>query len=317
MPRPTRSGIALAVVGLATAGVVGATIARRPPPTSSAAPAAAAVAVHGANAWRWTGSSECAREDDAATSVEHLVDGRWQEAPVPLTRVRQLSFTDGARGLALGADEACRPRLASTEDGGRTWRSVVTRGAVQAASRSGDVMWAVVRRDAERSVVIRRASVDAEDIVVDVPCRPGDGEPALVEAVDATSAWVVCQDARSFRRLLLRTADAGANWERRASGAGSSGVVGLGQVVDFSVGVGPRGWLLMSTATCAEGDLRHTTNTGLTWQPVACLSTSAPLHRVLALDLTPAGSGIVVGVRSGATVTLVTSDGGRSWRPAP
>ena len=310
---------AVAVVVVGTAALVGAALRPAAKPAVRLAPSAAAVAVADDRAWRWFGAADCSRTTDgrAGTTLEVREEGEWRTARVPLGVIRQLSFSDDLRGVALGTDESCRPQLAATEDGGRTWRRVPTGGAIESAGRGGNAVWSVVRRGAAATVVARRDDVDSESAPVTTPpCETADGAPSYIDVVSESTAWVICQMPRSFRRALLRTSDGGGRWERRTTGRVGGGLDGLGSVTAVDMGSGPRGWMVLTTDRCSDADLRATDDAGLTWTRLPCPSSSTPLRLVFALDIDDDGHGLLLGVRAGAPVTLETSDGGRSWRPA-
>ncbi|HVE62591.1 MAG TPA: hypothetical protein VNB94_02140 [Mycobacteriales bacterium] len=309
------TGITVAV-GVGTGVLVAATTFREPARPRPEVSTSAAVAVHEDAAWRWLGPAACERVREARTTVERLVAGVWVSAVMPLAQVRQLTVSDGVRGLAVGTDESCRTQFAVTDDGGRTWRRVSAGGAVLSASRRGSHVWSVMRRAAGRHELTVRPAPGAVPEIVRVPCRDDDGVASLVEAVDQQSAWVVCQLPRTFVRLLLGTRDGGRTWSRKADGRIGGGFDGLGTVLATWMGSGPRGWAVLTTEHCAEGDLRMSPDNGRTWTPLVCLGEELGLRRLLSMQMTSTGRGVLVGLKAGNAVTLLTRDGGRTWRPA-
>jgi photosystem II stability/assembly factor-like uncharacterized protein len=317
--------VALLVLALVTAVLVARTLRTTPPPalaaasgpapgvtavtgtpvgnppgtpssgTGSAAPSPAAadattptrgaVAVSGTTLLRWAGNPCAAGVPD--TSVERSVDGgaTWQPHPVPLVTVTSLTFT-GATATASGlGGQGCTRAYAESLDGGVTWRAVTPKESVLTEAAGPPF-----------------AAAKDGCVVNDV------GPATLVAVAGESAAWLVCQHADGGSRLLLRTRDAGATWQRLAGRRAETGLASDGFVeqVGFAPGAG---WALIRGTRCATGDLRTSADLGAHWVTRPCVD----VQRVLAVAFGDARRGVLLGVRGGAVVLLRTSDGGRSW----
>lgn len=256
-----------------------------PSPSASAAPAPGAlVSAYGAFAVRWSGS--CAGSATVGTSRD---SGRtWTAATVPLAGLRSLTLGPGGAGTAHGCDDAA----VTTVDGGRTWKAA-----------TADKSW---RLGTDGEVLTPADAVPKAD-----PCEEvGPGTASVVNGISATDAWVLCQRADGADRLLVRTRDGGATWQRLAGRRPETGLAGDGRVVAMRFTGRSVGVALVSTDRCASGDLRRTADGGAHWTPLPCV---ASLDRVLDASFADANLALAVGVSGSEVVTVRSSDSGQTW----
>jgi photosystem II stability/assembly factor-like uncharacterized protein len=309
----------VALLAVLTAYLVYATTRRdpAPPATPELAPGVGAVALSPQHAWRWSADAPCERgAARSRTSVERRDGpGAWTVTDVPLATVKRLAFADDENGVALGSDDRCLTALARTVNGGQTWTRIPDAHPYAIDVVPGGA-WRVDESGSGRTLQ-RAAAPDGPWTAVASPCGDGDGDLSDVVALGPKDAWLLCQGPAVGVRLLLHTLDGGTTWERRVDAREGTGFGGEGFVRRLLLG-GKRGWALFTGGgRCAEGELRTTSDTALTWQPLPCPSTTdVPLRAVLDVAIGPAGRGVLLGVSRGKRVVLETSDGGRTWRPA-
>jgi photosystem II stability/assembly factor-like uncharacterized protein len=312
-------GATVALLALGTGYLVYATTRGDPAPAAPAAlaPGVGAIALSPSHAWRWAADTECERGlGVAGTTVERRDGTAWVGADVPLSTVRRLSFADDTHGVALGTDERCLAAAAATGDGGATWSRLD--GHPVAVDVAKGAAWRVTADAAGDRSVEHAPDAGGPWTAASRPCTNDDGDLSDVVAVSATAAWAVCEGPAVGLRLLLRTADAGATWERRVDNRESTGLSGDGTIRRLVIGTAPRGWVFLAGGDrCPEGELRTTADTGLTWAPLPCPAASAPLRAVLDVALRPDGTGLLLGISRGKRVLLATADGARTWHAEP
>jgi hypothetical protein len=230
---------------------------------------------------------------------------------VPLTVVDTLSLS-GSNGLALGLDAACKPASATSADGGRTWRRVTLPADTIAADLAADVVWSLGVR------TVRRGPVTQPHGMGNGCATNAAGAPSLVSATSADTAWLLCQDAAGGQRLLIRTYDGTKTWRRLAGRRPETGLAGDGVVAAMDFANASLGWTLFRGAGCAEGELRVTTTGGEGWTTLPCPAESAgSVTEVLAVTFLDPRNAVAVAVADGASRTLRSADGGRTWTVLP
>jgi photosystem II stability/assembly factor-like uncharacterized protein len=314
----------VALLALLTGYLVWATSRRDPAPPAppTLAPAVGAVALSPNHAWRWAAEAACERGSaEPRTTVERRdgPDGgtrAWVMTDVPLATVKHMSFAGDQYGVALGSDDRCLTALARTANGGRTWARV-TGARPYAIDVSPEGAWRVDESGSGRTLQ-RAATADGPWTALADPCGDGDGDLSDVVAVSGKEAWVLCQGPAVGVRLLLHTRDRGTTWERRVDGREATGFGGEGFVRHLLLGAGTRGWAFVTGGErCPEGELRTTSDTALTWQPLPCVSTAdRPVRTVLDVAIGQDGRGVLLGVSRGRRVVLETADGATTWRLA-
>lgn len=259
-----------------------------PSPSVSAEAAApgALVSAYGAFAVRWSGTCS------ASTVATSRDSGRtWTAATVPLAGLRSLTLGPGGIGTAHGCDDAA----VTTLDGGRTWKAA-TAGKSWRLGTDGEVL------------------TPADAVPKADPCEEtGAGTASVVNGVSATDAWVLCQRVDGADRLLVRTRDGGATWQRLAGRRPETGLAGDGRVVAMRFTGRSVGVVLVATDRCASGDLRRTADGGAHWTPLPCVTT---LDRVLDASFADANVALAVGMSGSEVVTVRSSDSGQTWTRA-
>lgn len=311
--------LAAAVVLVLGAGVAWAAWRALQPASAPAAPATSprsgVVASTAADAvWRAVNGPPCGQPGTPDVPIERLqADGSWLGAPSGLLRVDALAFA-GSSGVAVGLDSSCSSAYAVSSDGGASWQAGSPARPLVSAAFGGEVLWALATgSDGRAGLLLLSASAAGSDTSIEVPCSQGDGAPSLVEAVDATYGWGLCQGPRGEGRLLLRTTTAGKYWDRLTDARPLTGFDLLGRIRSLDFVSRDQGWALGDDPACPEGQVRTTTDSGLTWHTLPCPALAASLDTVLSVAFSSATDGVLLGLSEGEAVVLTTSDAGRSW----
>jgi photosystem II stability/assembly factor-like uncharacterized protein len=149
-------------------------------------------------------------------------------------------------------------------------------------------------------------------------CDAVDGTPALTAFSSRRRGLLLCSQAAISGRLLARTFNGGASWERLTDGRPETGLDGVAPVVDLDL-AGPQGqtvWVLLADEACPEGQLRRSADGGASFEQLPCPGDSTSLDAVLAVAFSAPTEGVLLGLADDAPVLLVTSDGGSTWIPA-
>ncbi len=300
------AGVAVLAAGTGTL----AYLALRPTdtPVDTVVPAeggVVALAPTGTDALRWTGPAACTR-NAATTVVERRTAISWQPVSVPLVTVDQISIDTGGQAVLLGRDVDCRRTVLSSSNGGVSWiRTPKTPPGVVALDLANGALWTI-----SRPSVTAAYEVAVEGRVVKSPCGSNDGPPQLVSALDAKRAWVLCQGRREGQRMLARTINAGASWERRIDSQ-PGGIDSPGAVESLVFRDGPLGWIRIGKSDrCTAGELRITPDRGLKWAKAACVG---GVVKIFDADFQADGKGILIGLKAGRLVVLETKDAGVHW----
>ncbi len=258
-----------------------------------------------------------------ADAREHAAPG-WRLTPTGTdARFRGLSAISRKGAWAAGSGGT----VLRTTDGGRTWQKRSPAGAEGLEFRDVEAF------DAQRAVVLAIGEGDASRVY-----RTSDGGRTwtLGFANDDPRAFYDCvtffdsrhglavSDPVDGRFRIISTADGGRTWRvLPASGmpealAGEAGFAASGQCL---VSRGPRDvWL--ATGGGSRARVFHSRDRGLTWTVADTPLPSSPYQGVFAVAFRDSRHGIAVGgdYRAGQpspAAAATTSDGGRTWRPAP
>ena len=314
VPQQRRRLSPLAVAGVAVAvaaALLLGGLALRPPPRPAVAeePDAGVIAAAGDRSWTWSGPELC--RPGPPTAIQPRVgDELGGPQPLPLRILTGLATSDGQRLVATGADADCNPAGAASPDGGATWESLPRLVGTSLSVGPAGTAWAVVPEENPQAL-LRRAPDGAVTRVED-RC-PENKALTVVAAGSPVDVWAMCETPDGNERTLSRTRNGGRQWEWQVNDRSRSGLEGSGRMIAMSFS-GQRGWLLMESGRCPEGELRETTNGGDSWQRLPCVTQSTAVTRLLGMTFTSETAGRAVGVRGPTTIELATSDAGRTWR---
>ncbi|WP_223283720.1 WD40/YVTN/BNR-like repeat-containing protein [Streptomyces sp. FBKL.4005] len=246
-----------------------------------------------------------------------------QDTGTPGIRFRGLAAVDRRTAWLAGTGGT----VLRTTDGGARWRNVSPPGAAELQFRD------VTAFDARRAVVLAIGEGEASRVY-----RTDDGGTTWTESFrnPDPKAFYDCMaffdrrhglavsDPVDGRFRVLSTADGGRSWHvLPADGMppaldGEAGFAASGQCL---VASGPRDvWL--ATGGGAHARVLHSADRGLTWTAAGTpVPAGDPAKGVFALAFRDRAHGIAVGgdYRSDQPsphAAAVTSDGGRTWRPA-
>jgi hypothetical protein len=323
MSRPWRL-LALAVLLLAAAAVVIAALRPAPtPPPVAQIPTSGASATIGDQVWVWVGTGQCpALSGDTTSTIEHYDGSAWTSAAVPLAQVDAITFSDARHGLATGLAPDCHHEVIATTDAGVTWQPI-SAPALADVSAPGLTVWGIEATNGPRAVQRLRwrsdALVSAPGGRPTNPCNTRAGPPTQVAGVDDRTAMLVCQNVGIDERQVDRTASSGEAWQTVVDQRPETGFDGSGVTVTQLVAYGPRdAWALFADpqGECPEGQVRQSTDGGLSWDRLPCPSESVDVSEVFDVSYSSPTNAVMVGLRHDVPTVFVTSDGGQVWRPA-
>ncbi|MEU3978942.1 oxidoreductase [Streptomyces sp. NPDC026672] len=246
-----------------------------------------------------------------------------QDSGTPEVRYRGLAAVDRRTAWLAGTGGT----VLRTTDGGAHWRNVSPPGA------SGLEFRDVEAFDARRAVVLAIGEGDASRVY-----RTDDGGATWTESFRNTdpAAFYDClaffdqrhglamSDPVDGRFRILSTGDGGRSW-RVLPGAGmpaaQTGEAGFAASGQCLVTAGPKDvWL--ATGGAARARVLHSGDRGLTWTATdSPIPAGDPARGVFALAFRDRAHGLAVGGdfradQPSPRAAAVTSDGGRTWRPA-
>ncbi len=233
----------------------------------------------------------------AFDAIGHSADGgaSWQEPAedaglclFAYGNAVDLDFRDASRGWAVGYDDGCSVRLASTTDGGVHWGSGcilagysrVAQGVAFGSSTHG---WIIGARW-------------SDGVPTGLVWRSTDGGATWVQQATFTEAlsWIQAQDASrawiGMGTTVLRTTDGGATWLPLA-GSGPTRAMFRTDTLGWGI---------------ADGSIFKTTNGGASWQTVYTLP---PGYIPWYWDH-------FNGWRADGATVAHTTDGGATWQTA-
>lgn len=258
-----------------------------------------------------------------AGAAPHVRPG-WRLTPTGTdSRLRGLAAVGRNVAWAAGSGGT----VLRTTDAGRTWRRVAPPGAEGLEFRD------IQAFDARRAVVLAIGEGDASRVY-----RTSDGGRTWTLGFknDDPRAFYDCltfsdsrhglavSDPVDGRFRLIATADAGRTWRvlpnagMPAALAGEAAFAASGQCL---VAHGPRDvWL--ATGGASRSRVFHSRDRGLTWTVADTPLPSGPSQGVFGVAFRDSRHGIAVGGdyqpgRPSPSAAATTSDGGRTWRPAP
>jgi photosystem II stability/assembly factor-like uncharacterized protein len=231
----------------------------------------------------------------AATGVGH--SGWYWGSPLPQGNDLAAVDFSGADGYAVGAfGTALR-----SADGGATWSGLPSGltsdlTAVDAISASAVAIGGgcALRRSDDGGQTFRRLPWTASDSRCSSQIR-------AIRFPSPAVGYLLLEDG-----TLLRTADSGRTWARRATPGGTNGA-GLVRDVQFT---GDQAGVAIALG---GGGITRTTDGGATWQAATVPVGSG----LVALDLPTATTGYAVGPALAPGPLLKTVDGGETWTTVP
>lgn len=241
--------------------------------------------------------------------------GRTWSAPVALrSGVPRVSFTEedpaggGARSLRMVdafVGYAFNPDLYLTTDGGLTWERQRRTGKVTSVSVAGDSVWVAERgcaRDVDCDLVVGKATVGlGAPRGFSVPAT--EGALALLRRADAKRAFLLTWAAPDpADNALHRTLD-GRTWQRATHPCRDASAALLN--------AGPDRPLWVVCTTPAGRRVHLSADDGRTWTAAGALPADGEVTDLLAYSANDA----YVALQNPGRL-LVTSDAGRTWRPA-
>jgi hypothetical protein len=322
----SRSRITGAVVGvLALVTTLLVVVALRPT-TTGPLPIApfevGAVAASGNTIWRWVGPTDCNADADVLP-LERSVDGRaWSGTPIPLANVTSLSFASEQLGVATGTTRTCARGVSVTNDGGRSWQSAEDNPVLLDAWYVGNTIWGIERVIGQAALGAYR--VDNQQRVRPIkrvepiqPCQIADGVPDHIAFWNDSTGLLYCENDVVGSRLIARTTNGGANFERLADDRPSTGLDGGGSVIDMDVIGEETVWLQFSSASaCPEGELRLSDSQGAVFDRLECPSKSVSVDEMLDAAFASETDGVMLGLVDREPAMFVTDDGGTTWSPS-
>ncbi|MET8975505.1 oxidoreductase [Streptomyces sp. NPDC004539] len=255
-----------------------------------------------------------------------LSGARWalKDTGAPTVRFRGLAAVDRDTAWIAGTQGT----VLRTTDGGASWRNVSPPGAQDLQFRDVEAF------DARRAVVLAIGEGEASRIY-----RTDDGGASWTESFRNTDARAFYDCLAFFDRRhglamsdpvdgkfrILSTSDGGRTWSVLPGTGmppaldGEAGFAASGQCLVTS---GPRDvWL--ATGGAAHARVLHSRDRGRTWTAADTPVPAAdPARGVFALAFRDPRHGIAVGGdyrpdQPSPTPAAVTTDGGRTWHPAP
>lgn len=320
MNRGLVTGAVVGVLALATALLVVLALRPAEPERPPVAPfEIGVVAAAGDTVWRWVGPVDCNADADVLPVERSQNGGPWQTAPIPLSNVYSLSFADDELGVATGSTRSCARGVSVTVNGGRTWRSWEDNPVLLDAWFQGSTIWGIVREVGQLRLGAFR--VDSKQRLREVPsieatqpCDAADGVPDQIGFWNDEVGLLFCENDVVGSRLVARTINQGANFERLADARPTTGLDGGGSVIDMDFAGTETVWLQFTEDTaCAEGQLRVSDSQGSVFDRLPCPSKSARVDTMLDAVFTTERSGVMLGLVDREPVMFTTDDGGASW----
>ncbi len=324
MSRGQLTGAVVGVLALATTLLV--VLALRP--ASVERPPVApfeigAVAASGDTVWRWVGPTDCNADADVVQIERSIGGDAWTTTAMPLSNVYSLSFANDQLGVATGTTRACARGVAVTTDGGRTWKSSSDNPVLLDAWAEGKTIWGIARVIGQPQLGAYR--VDAKKRLRPIaalkpmqPCDAADGVPDQIAFFDNSTGLLFCENDVVGTRLIARTTNSGANFERLADDRPQTGMDGGGSVVDMDVAGSKTVWLqFVGEGDCSEGQLRISDSQGAVFDRLACPSESVTVNKVLDVAFSSEKDGVMLGLVDRAPAMFTTDDGGSTWSNSP
>jgi hypothetical protein len=254
-------------------------------PPAPAAPRAvlAATAPDGA-ALRASTPSRCDATPPATVEISAGSGRSWTVVDSPAPVIVRVTLTSATDGWLIGSDSACRTyRYYGTTDGGRSWQpSADTAGYwYPLAGRAETVHTPIGNRD--------------------LPCPAGTTSVTLTPR-SVPEAEATCVGPTTSR--LLRTTDSGDTWTPVPQPRVRATAVTWPTPTAGFLAAEP-------DAQCSGIPVWRTTD-GQRWSRVGCGSIAG----LAALSFSDERAGVMVVAGSVGLRTLLTADGGRTWRPA-
>lgn len=319
----SRGHITGAVVGLLALATTLLVVMALRPATTEPLPVApyeiGAVAASGSSVWRWVGPTNCNADADVLPLERSVDGGEWVGSPVPLANVYGISFADELDGVATGTTRTCARGVAVTNDGGRNWKSSKDNPVLLDAWYVGKTIWGVERVIGQPvlgayRVDNRRRVQPIKTIKPIQPCDAADGVPDQIAFWNTTTGLLYCENDVVGARLIARTTNEGANFERLADNRPSTGLDGGGSVVDVDVAGDETVWLQFTAGgDCNEGGLRISDSQGAVFDRLPCASESVTVTEVLDAAFSSPTDGVMLALVNREPALFVTDDGGTTW----
>lgn len=322
----SRSRITGAVVGLLALVTTLLVVVALRPTTTDPLPVApfevGAVAASGNTVWRWVGPTDCNADADVLPLERSVDGGAWSGAPIPLANVTGLSFASEQLGVATGTTRTCARGVSVTNDGGRSWKSAKDNPVLLDAWYVGNTIWGIERVIGQ--AVLGAYRVDNQRRVRPInrikpiqPCQIADGVPDHIAFWNDSTGLLYCENDVVGSRLIARTTNGGANFERLADDRPSYGLDGSGSVIDMDVTGEETVWLQFSSASaCPEGELRISDSQGAVFDRLECPSKSVSVDEMLDAAFSSETDGVMLGLVDREPAMFVTDDGGTTWSPS-
>jgi len=288
----------------------------------------------------WTGT---------ALGLAKTSDGgaTWQRFRIPADHLTALRFIDEHIGWAAGflsrdvaqiacqqaapADaQPCKGVVLRTQDGGKTWQTVL---AIPTNGVYGEPIRQIQAVDGQRAWALSLDQLACQAFCPSILERTTDGGRtwttqlhgtiATIRFASATRGWVALDDTPSPGTVEVReTSDGGASW-RTVLRTATGNAAGLDAASVNTAWLLTRDGAYCSMSTCEKYDLFRTDNGGLTWSDLGNPKDSTggcaggqlagPLFAStgrgwLGLNLGAGGGNV------GPVGILKSEDGGRSWR---
>ena len=293
-----------------------ATPSPRPSPSRAAARGVpyGLLAARGNVIWRWIGAQGCPGADSEGVLTRSADAGTtWGEVPAPGGLVTRLTAASAERAAATVLDEACSASVVTTADGGRAWEAVDASGSLSAVMLGNEqARWAL------HGAAVFRDVAGSFEPTPTPPCTGPDVGPASdVVALSDVEALVLCQRPDGAGRLLTRTRNGGQTWLPLAGKRAETGLDGPGRIVAISFADRDRGVVLLHGAGCPSGEIRTTTNAGVSWTAPGCPTVTGGTKVELVAVATTLGSRYVALGRTPAGIRTLRSTDGTTWTVEP